>query len=114
VFANYAPSVTSDGTVYMMRSGNGCGVDVELVRQPLAGGQVVLATFPEGVDVPTTYTFVDSSHAAHVLMDPGACNRQADIKEYIDDGAAPSPTVAGHVTPGVPGGPKEYVSPALP
>jgi hypothetical protein len=50
VFAQYDPTVASDGTVYFQRSGNECGANVSLIRYPLDGPATVISTFPVGVD----------------------------------------------------------------
>jgi hypothetical protein len=52
----YSPSVSSDGTVYYIRSNRGCGRAVELIKEPLGGAAQVLAAIPARYDVEVTYT----------------------------------------------------------
>ena len=50
---NYTPAVTADGTVYFVRSGEGCGVNVRIYRWSLlspATSPVRLTTLPSGKD----------------------------------------------------------------
>jgi hypothetical protein len=89
----YAPSVTSDGTVYFARSRFGCGNHVRLMRQPLGGDAVVLADLPLGADFDKSQAFETSSGTTRVVfgMDSG-CRGQADVYQVVDDGSAsPAP-----------------------
>jgi hypothetical protein len=55
----YAPSVGSDGTVYFVRSGNGCGTRLKFVAYPPGGPSTVLTNLPDDREISSTY--VDSS-----------------------------------------------------
>jgi hypothetical protein len=82
----YAPSVTKTGTVYFIHSGNGCGVSVALVRQPLGGSDTVLVTFKQGVDVGSTYVD-DTGGTPIVYYSQSSCadgGRHGDVYKIID------------------------------
>ncbi|MFL5797042.1 MAG: TolB family protein [Actinomycetota bacterium] len=72
VFAQYAPSVTADGTAYFATSGNRCGEDVSIQMRPIGGPTTQLFALPPQHDIQRTY--VDESGAdPQVLYDPGRC-----------------------------------------
>jgi hypothetical protein len=52
----YSPSVSSDGTAYYVRSNQGCGRAVELIRERVGGAAQVLQPLPGRYDVDITYT----------------------------------------------------------
>jgi len=107
VYAQYGASVTSDGTVYMARSGNGCGLHVKLVRAPLHGSPRVIATLTDGTDFSNnqTYAFRESKHVTRVLFGMFSCDEGiADIYEVRDTGSPQqvhlgTPSAAGAVVP---------------
>jgi hypothetical protein len=47
----YRPSVTADGTVYFVHSGQACGQGVRIMRQPLVGPPEVLLSVKPGRDI---------------------------------------------------------------
>jgi hypothetical protein len=67
----YGPSVSADGTVYLGRSGFGCGLDVKLVQRTLDGTETILYAFPDGRDFASSYANDDG--ATHVYFDRGRC-----------------------------------------
>lgn len=69
----YGPSVDADGTVYLGRSGFGCGKDVQLVERPLEGTESVLYEFPDGRDFATSEAVVNVDGTTDVYFDPGRC-----------------------------------------
>lgn len=73
----YAPSIAADGTVFYVRSGFGCGLNVRIMRND--GGVVTtLATLPSGRDSFDTYT--DDSGATPTLwFSRDSCRRDGDI-----------------------------------
>jgi hypothetical protein len=82
----YSPSVTKAGTVYFIHSGNGCGVSVTLVRQPLGGSDTVLVTFKKGVDVSSTYVN-DTGGTPTVYYSQSSCangGRHGDVYKITD------------------------------
>jgi hypothetical protein len=80
VFAQYAPAVTPDGTLYYVRSGNGCGVTVSLLSKRPGKPPETWGTLPKGIDVMDTYAFARSSDQTDVLYDPLRCRSYfADI-----------------------------------
>ena len=88
----YRPSVTADGTVYFVHSGQACGQNVRLVRQPLGGPQeVVLAR--------------TAAPAHHHRADPGAGRgvRRAGRRASPDGRNRPAATHRGHARSRVPG-----------
>ncbi len=81
----YSPSITSDGTVYFMRSGRGCGASVRLVRHPLGGPSKVLAPLGAGRDSSRTYALEGDDGTATVLFDRVRCSTGAwDVLKLID------------------------------
>jgi hypothetical protein len=86
----YTPSVTADGTVYYGRSGNGtywkCGLNAHLVRQPLHGPAVVIASLPQGSDMFSTFALEGEYGLASVYFEQAPCegNFGADIYR-VDD-----------------------------
>jgi hypothetical protein len=107
LYAQYGASVTPDGTVYMARSGNGCGLHVKLVRKPLHGSPRVIATLANGTEFSSnqTYAFRESKDLTRVLFGMYRCpNRQADIYEVRDTGSSElahlgTPSAGGAVMP---------------
>ncbi|HXV33617.1 MAG TPA: hypothetical protein VD769_06375 [Gaiellaceae bacterium] len=81
----YDPAVTSDGTVYFMRSGRGCGTSVRLVRHPLGGTSRVLASLGAGRDSSHTYALENDDGTTTVLFDRVRCTTRArDIFKVVD------------------------------
>jgi hypothetical protein len=81
----YDPSVTSDGTVYFLRSGRGCGNSVRLVRRPLGGPSRVLASLGAGRDSGHTYALENDDGAVTVLFDRVRCSTGAwDVLKVVD------------------------------
>ena len=72
VFAQYAPSVTSDGTVYFASSGNACGRNVSIERRPIGGPTTTLFAVGGRRDIQRTYVDESGAHT-RVLYDPGTC-----------------------------------------
>ena len=107
VYAQYGASVIPDGTVYMARSGNGCGLHVKLVRQPLQGPPSVIATLADGTDFSSnqTYAFRQSKDVTRVLFGMFSCDQgMADIYEVRDTGSSQqvrlgTPSAGGAVVP---------------
>jgi Tol biopolymer transport system component len=84
----YAPSVASTGTTYLVHSGNACGQTVELVKVPLAGTETAITQPASGHDVDSTYVD-DSSSPTNVLYSRGVCNASGfvvknDIYKVVD------------------------------
>jgi hypothetical protein len=86
----YTPSVTADGTVYYGRSGNGvywkCGLNARLVRQPLHGPAVVVASLPEGSDMFSTFALDDQYGLVRVYFEQAPCEGDVGADVYrVDD-----------------------------
>jgi hypothetical protein len=84
----YNPMIARDGTVYYSRSGQGCGVAVQLARYPIGGPAEVLYHLPAQVD--TGYGYIDDRadagrdiHFATILCFRTE-TRQFDIYKIID------------------------------
>jgi hypothetical protein len=85
VFAQYNPSVASDGTVYYERSGNECGGSAKLVRYPRGGPATVLYSFPVGIDGGYTYVQQRAGGSLHLFYGHFNCrNGRWDIYKVID------------------------------
>jgi hypothetical protein len=81
----YDPSVTSDGTVYFVRSGRGCGASVRLVRHPIGGPSKVLATLGSGRDSFHTYALENDDGTTGLFFDRVRCSTGAfDVLKLID------------------------------
>ena len=85
VYAQYDPVITSDGTVYFVRSGKGCGEIASLVRQPLVGPEAILYDLPVGIDVGYGYAQERADGSLHWLYGRETCrNDRWDIYEVVD------------------------------
>jgi hypothetical protein len=71
----YGSSVSADGTVYLGRSGFGCGVDVLLIARTLDGTESILYDLPEGRDFTVSNAVDNPDGTADVYFDPGRCRR---------------------------------------
>lgn len=81
----YDPSVTSDGTVYFVRSGRGCGTSVRLVRHPLGGPSRALASLGAGRDSFHTYALENDDGTTSLFFDRVRCRTGAfDVLKVID------------------------------
>jgi hypothetical protein len=77
--------VTSDGTVYFLRSLGGCGRSVTLVRQPLMGPRQTLATLPPGRDSFHTFALENGNGTTTVLFDRVQCRTGGwDVLKVVD------------------------------
>jgi uncharacterized repeat protein (TIGR02543 family) len=85
----YAPSVSSDGTVTFARSASGCGNRVRLLSYPLDGPATVLWRVPSGGDVGTTRVYVNARGDATLYFDNFACGQPAasDVWQILEQGA---------------------------
>jgi hypothetical protein len=85
----YAPSVSSDGTVTFARSASGCGNRVRLLRYPLGGPATELWRVPSGGDVGTTRIYVNAQGDATLYFDNFACGQPAasDVWQILEQGA---------------------------
>ena len=82
---HYSPSVTSDGTVYFIRSGRGCGNTVQVVRRPLGGPSKVIAAVGAGRDVQTTFALENGDGTTTVYFDRVRCATRAwDVFRVVD------------------------------
>ncbi len=81
----YSPSVTSDGTVYFIRSGQGCGNTVRVVRRPLGGPSKVIAAAGVGRDVQATSALANADGTTNVYFDRIRCSTGAwDVFKVVD------------------------------
>ena len=62
------PVVTSDGTMYFVRSGRACGAIAQLVRRPPGGPGKVVAPLPWGQDISSTYALENADGTTSVLF----------------------------------------------
>ena len=81
----YDPSVASDGTVYFVQSGRGCGASVRLVRHPLGGPSTVIASLAPGRDSFHTYVEDDVDGSSDLYFERFRCsNFASDIFRVVD------------------------------
>jgi hypothetical protein len=94
---HYGPSVTAAGTVYLARSGRGCGNRVELWRYPLGGPPSLLLRFRRGQDFRFSYAVTlppqRETAVTDVYYDRVRCARKPswDIYKVVDVSRAPPP-----------------------
>jgi hypothetical protein len=69
----YASSITADGTVYFVRSGNGCGKAVRIVRYDPVNHRVPVSSLPDGRDIFFSY-ISDEPVGNHVYYDRVICS----------------------------------------
>lgn len=88
----YASSVGDDGTVYFVRSGFACGVNVEVRMDPADGPIETLIDFPDDRDAGNTFVVDLANGKDSVFYDPGRCTDEgstiADIYRITVDPAA--------------------------
>jgi hypothetical protein len=51
----WSPTIASDGTVFLVRSGHDCGQHSKILRVPVHGGTTTVAAFAPGVDASDLY-----------------------------------------------------------
>lgn len=104
----YEPAVSSDGTMYFLRSGSACGRNVTLVRRTLGGTESVLYAFAKGIDADGLYVYDGLSQ--DLYLDDVDCynGNEGDIyKVSSADTAAPVISSASAVSEvGTPGHPR--------
>jgi hypothetical protein len=71
----YGEAVASNGTVFFARSGQGCGSNVRVVKDPVDGSQKVRFTLHSGIDHSRMHVIWGSSPTA-VLFDRYDCSAQ--------------------------------------
>jgi hypothetical protein len=75
----YAGGVTSDGTVYLVRSGSSthwrCGKNARIVRVPLGGEGEVIHRFADGVDALAGFAFEESDDSVSYFVERLPCGR---------------------------------------
>jgi hypothetical protein len=75
----YAGAVSGDGTVYLVRTRNrdfhNCGDHSKLVRYPVGGPGVVIATLPDGRDARTTFALDETGGSTTMYFDRLACRK---------------------------------------
>jgi hypothetical protein len=81
----YEPSVTDDGTLYYVSSGNGCGVSVRFVRRTPAGATTALASLPRRWDSFRTYALESSNGTTTFFYERVHCRTSAwDVLKVVD------------------------------
>lgn len=81
----YSSSVTSDGTMYFVRSARGCGALTQLVRRPLGGPSKVIAALGAGRDASRTFAFENADGTTSVYFDRFRCATRAwDVFQVVD------------------------------
>ena len=75
----YAGGVTSDGTVYLVRTGSStqwrCGKNTRILRVPLGGQGEVIHRLPDGVDVLTGFAYEESYGSVSYYLQRVRCRR---------------------------------------
>jgi hypothetical protein len=72
--------VNPAGTVFFGRSGFGCGKNVVLREQPLAGSATTVGTIGAGHDVISLYAVDNGDTTTDLYYDPTSCTKvKADV-----------------------------------
>lgn len=106
---DYAPSVTDDGTVYFVRSGNACGKLVRLRSYDIHGVAQVLYSSPDGRDIGKTFAAPQPDGSTDIYFDSWRCSaRVSNGNIYRVNIPAGGGTLAAATADGVrlAGGPK--------
>ncbi len=78
----YAGAVSGDGTVYLVRTRNRdhweCGDHARLIRYPVGGPGVVIATLPDGKDSFDTFAFDETDGSTTMYFDRFTCSNGRD------------------------------------
>ncbi|MGH3092421.1 MAG: hypothetical protein ACRDOG_08885 [Gaiellaceae bacterium] len=81
----YDPSVTNDGTVYFVTSGNGCGMSVRLERRPLGGPTRVLTSLRPGWDSSHTFALETPNGTTDFFFERVHCmTYDRDVVKVVD------------------------------
>jgi hypothetical protein len=81
----YAPAVTSDGTMYFARSGRACGATVRLMRRPPGGPMTVASPLAFGQDMSRTYARENADGTTTVFFGRYRCRADAwDVFSVFD------------------------------
>ena len=76
----YSPGVNPAGTVFFARSGLGCGKNVVLREQALAGSATTVGTIRAGHDVTSLYAVDHGDTTTDLYYDPVSCTKpRADV-----------------------------------
>lgn len=74
----YAGALSADGTVYLTRQRGReswvCGKDTKIVRMPVDGPGTVIASFPDGKDVLTSFAFDEADGSTTLYLDRLVCD----------------------------------------
>jgi hypothetical protein len=95
----YGPSVNQYGAVYYVQSGRGCGKSVQVIKQPVDGGPVLILSLSQGRDIGVTYAHTTVTKPPRDLIttrihyDVFRCKtRRWDIYSVDDTEAIPPPS----------------------
>jgi hypothetical protein len=84
----YSSAVTSDGTLYFVRSGNSdhwlCGKNVQIIRLPDGGSETVIGTIPSDRDVFASFALEEADDSTTLLFDRRRCVGPGGIYEITD------------------------------
>ena len=82
----YSPAVTSDGTVFYVRSGNACGQHTKIVKVLADGTTMSIAySFPRGVDGVDLFAYPNLSATVDLYLSRVSC-RTFDFDVYVLNG----------------------------
>jgi hypothetical protein len=82
---HYDPSVTRDGIVYFVSSGNGCGVSVRLERRPVGGPSRVLTSLRPRWDSFHTFALENANGTTSFFFERVHCRTFAqDVLKVVD------------------------------
>jgi hypothetical protein len=115
---NYDPGVAPDGTVYHMRSGNDCGLNVQVVRYPEGGPVEVLASLAPNRDIGDSQLYRDVAMGEdHFYYSRVVCSSNGNLDIYqvvvdVPDGPPAPRRSQGDTATGGGSGPPGFRSPA--
>jgi hypothetical protein len=79
----YAPSVSADGTMYLGRSGFGCGLETVLVQRTLDGTETILYGFLRGRDFASSTAVDNDDDTTDVYFDQGRCREDPPNQDIL-------------------------------
>lgn len=96
----YAPSVTSEGTVFFAASGYVCGTRVQLYRWPPGSGPQVVYNEGKKIDTISTYALTLADGTERVIFDLLKCaNETGDVYRMDFAPRSPSPSPSSSPSP---------------
>jgi hypothetical protein len=91
---DYGSAITPDGTTYILRDTDTDCSGAQIVRAPIAGPQVVIASIPTGRDIAFMFASVNADSSVDLFFNEYRCTRAYPSDVYEIPGADTAPAVA--------------------